>query len=364
MSKKELFDYCIGNPPYQDSTSVNNRAGAIYPYFYDVAGKISKKYILISPARFLFNTGLTSKDWNTQMLNDKHLKIEYYNQNSSEVFANTDIKGGVVIVYQDASQDFGAIGEFIPNEQLRNIAHHFNPDLKKNLPCIMYGGRSDLKFNDVFLSKYPDTPSILLKAIQDKHPNAVKLSPNEEYEIKSSTFVTLSSVFITKKPNDEQKYYKLIGLVNGKREYRWIEKQYLSPRYPEHNNVDKYKVLIPESNGSGEFGEALSTPIVATPYMSSTPTFISLGSFNSHEEADNALKYIKTKLVRTLLDIKKKTQHNSTPNWIFIPIQNFSPSSDIDWSKSIHEIDLQLYKKYSLNDDEINFIETNVKEMS
>ena len=47
-----------------------------------------------------------------------------------------------------------------------------------------------------------------------------------------------------------------------------------------------------------------------------------------------------------------------------IPLQDFTPASDIDWSKSIHEIDLQLYKKYGLSDEEINFIETHVKEMA
>lgn len=142
-----------------------------------------------------------------------------------------------------------------------------------------------------------------------------------------------------------------------------LEKEYLTPRY-EDNNIDKYKVLVPESNGSGTFGEVLSTPIVAEPYVSSTPTFISIGKFNSEVEAQNMLKYIKTKLVRSLLGILKKTQHNAAGNWAYIPLQDFTPASDIDWSKSIHEIDLQLYKKYGLSDEEINFIETHVKEMA
>jgi len=38
-------------------------------------------------------------------------------------------------------------------------------------------------------------------------------------------------------------------------------------------------------------------------------------------------------------------------------------SSDIDWTKSVHEIDLQLYDKYGLSADERNFIETHVKAM-
>jgi len=38
-------------------------------------------------------------------------------------------------------------------------------------------------------------------------------------------------------------------------------------------------------------------------------------------------------------------------------------NSDIDWSKSIPEIDKQLYKKYSLSAEEIDFIEKMVKPM-
>lgn len=47
-----------------------------------------------------------------------------------------------------------------------------------------------------------------------------------------------------------------------------------------------------------------------------------------------------------------------------IPLQDFTDKSDIDWSKSISEIDQQLYKKYGLVDDETEFIESHVKEMN
>ena len=49
--------------------------------------------------------------------------------------------------------------------------------------------------------------------------------------------------------------------------------------------------------------------------------------------------------------------------WKYVPIQDFTPSSDIDWSQSIADIDKQLYKKYNLTPEEIDFIETHVKEM-
>lgn len=52
------FDFVIGNPPYQESKTTNNKSEAIYPFFYDAAIKIAEKSLLITPARFLFNAGL------------------------------------------------------------------------------------------------------------------------------------------------------------------------------------------------------------------------------------------------------------------------------------------------------------------
>lgn len=75
------------------------------------------------------------------------------------------------------------------------------------------------------------------------------------------------------------------------------------------------------------------------------------------------MKYIKTKFARTLLGVLKITQDNSKSTWKHVPLQDFTSSSDVDWSKSVQEIDEQLYKKYGLSDDEIEFIETHVKAM-
>ena len=74
------------------------------------------------------------------------------------------------------------------------------------------------------------------------------------------------------------------------------------------------------------------------------------------------LKYIKTKFFRTMVGILKTTQH-STTTYKYVPIQDFTPESDIDWSKSIEEVDKQLYGKYNLSDKEIAFIEEKVRPM-
>ena len=102
------FDVVTGNPPYQENLE-NTSDAAVYNYFYELAEKISPVYCLISPARFLFNAGNTDKNWNQKMLSDKHIKVEYYEQNSSKVFANTDIKGGIAVLYRNKNKEFGKI---------------------------------------------------------------------------------------------------------------------------------------------------------------------------------------------------------------------------------------------------------------
>ena len=87
------FDFCIGNPPYQDETIGENKGFAppVYDRFLDSAYEIADKVEMIHPARFLFNAGSTSKKWNEKMLNDPHLKVKYFEQDSSKLFSNTDI---------------------------------------------------------------------------------------------------------------------------------------------------------------------------------------------------------------------------------------------------------------------------------
>ena len=66
------------------------------------------------------------------------------------------------------------------------------------------------------------------------------------------------------------------------------------------------------------------------------------------------------KFARAMLGVLKVTQDNKKMVWKYIPLQDFTDKSDIDWSVSIANIDKQLYKKYRLSEEEIAFIENNV----
>ena len=90
---------------------------------------------------------------------------------------------------------------------------------------------------------------------------------------------------------------------------------------------------------------------------------MSMGNFADEAEATNCLSYVKTRFVRALLGVLKTTQDITPAKWKYVPLQDFTSASDIDWSQSVADIDKQLYKKYGLSDEEIDFIEKNVKEM-
>ena len=86
-------------------------------------------------------------------------------------------------------------------------------------------------------------------------------------------------------------------------------------------------------------------------------------AFNTEKEALNFIKFLRTKFLRILVSAKKITQHATSRVYQFVPMQDFTENSDIDWSKSVSEIDQQLYKKYGLDDKEIAFIESMIKPM-
>lgn len=117
------FDFVIGNPPYQDETLGDNKGYAppVYHKFLESAYEIGETVEMIHPARFLFNAGSTPKQWNERMLKDPHLKVLYFEQDSSKVFNNTDIKGGVAITYHNKSENIGAIGTFTAYKELNEM---------------------------------------------------------------------------------------------------------------------------------------------------------------------------------------------------------------------------------------------------
>lgn len=343
-NEKMKFDYIIGNPPYQDETVGNQKAFAppIYNKFMDEAYKIADIVELIHPARFLFNAGGTPKEWNQRMLEDPHFKIIFYEQDSSKIFVNTDIKGGVAISYRNRQVNVGAIGTFTSFSELNSILRKVRDNKQFSSLSNIISNRGLYRFS---------------KIAYDEHPE--EMNKITDSRIGASAFERMSALFTEEKPNDGHEYIQIFGLLQGQRVYRWFNKEYFN----EVKSFSSYKVFVPAANGSGALGEVLSTPLIGQPLIGHTETFISIGNFQTEVEANACLKYIKTKFARVMLGVLKITQHNSPEKWKYVPLQDFTVNSDIDWSQSVAGIDRQLYAKYGLDEREIEFIETHVKEM-
>lgn len=343
---RRRFAVVAGNPPYQiDGMNKGDRDPPIYHIIMDGAYEIAPCVSLVTPGRFLFNAGQTPKIWNEKMLADKHLKVVRYAQKSDAFFPNVDIKGGVAITYRDENATPGPIGTFTTFDELNSILKKVL-DVERGKPMLdtIVSSQGIYRFSDKFLSDNPEIASDLA-------------NKGTGTKIISKEFETMPQVFLTARP-DGADHIELIGRLNDTRVSRFIRREWLD----DCDYLDKYKVLVPEANGTGAIGEVLSTPMIGEPMIGSTDTFISVGQFSTSIEAENCMKYIKTKFARTMLGILKITQHNTKSTWRYVPLQDFTSESDIDWSCPIPEIDKQLYDKYGIVDYK-NFIESVIKPM-
>ena len=200
--------------------------------------------------------------------------------------------------------------------------------------------------------------------MHNEHPNIKKeslLSKGNEYLLASNVFNKLQNiVFFETRPDDGDEYVRIYGIANYSRKYMWIKKKYIK----NEQSWNKFKIILVAANGSGQINtQIISKPVIGEPMVGYTQSFISVGMFADKTEAENCLKYIKSKFVRTMVSVLKITQNNKKSVWFYVPWQDFSNNSDIKWDCDIKEIDNQLYKKYKLTNNEINFIESNVKAM-
>ncbi|NBI41751.1 N-6 DNA methylase, partial [[Haemophilus] felis] len=246
LGDKMKFDVVVGNPPYQESAKgESTKDMPIYHHFYELAEKIATQYCLISPARFLFDAGSTDKKWNQKMLNDEHLKVVYYNQKSDEVFAGTDIKGGVAVLLRDTTKKYNPIGIFTVFEELNSIIHKVEKLTDKTLDEIV-SNRGQYRYTDAIYEDYPEE----MKQISDRR-------------IASNAFQKLPHLFTDEKPEDGEEYVQIFGRFNNNRAYKWFKKRYMT----EPNTFSKFKIILPKANGSGAIGEVLSTPLIGTPLI-------------------------------------------------------------------------------------------------
>ena len=346
-------DIIIGNPPYQDDAVGEQKTynGPIYNHYLDCAYIISDVVEMIHPARFLSNAGSTPKAWNKKMLEDKHLMIASFHQNAKELFDDLQLTGGIVVTYRDNKKKFSPINVFMPYSELESICNKVT------------SFRNFKSMSDIVVSR---TAYRFTELMHIEHPEAMgQLSNGHPYDVSTNIFERLPHIFSDVKPSNDKEYISVLGRYKNKRTVKYIKRNYIRPVV----NLDNYKVFLSKADGAaGQIGNPIpariiGTPEIGLPGMGNTESFISIGKCKDEYEVNALFKYISTKFVRALLGALKTTQDITPEKWKFVPQQDFSEASDIDWSLSVEEIDALLYKKYNLSDTEIRFINEKVQAM-
>ncbi|HFI0177554.1 TPA: Eco57I restriction-modification methylase domain-containing protein [Streptococcus suis] len=343
---KVKFDVVIGNPPYQESDGgAQASASPIYHKFVELAKTLNPNHIsLIMPSRW-YTGGKGLDNFRAEMLSDVTIRDLYDFPNPDEVFPNTNIRGGVCVVHWDSDWN---------NQK----------DLTRVI--TMEGGKVAAEVQrrlaeddvDIFIRDHRIL-NILTK-IEATHQHKGKISeiasPRKPYGF--------SGFFI----RDKRFYADASGLTNpvvcyGKGAVGYVERAEITTKT---EWIDCWKVLTARANNIGtELNDDNFNTIIAGPGTICTETYIVLGADLdlTEQQAHNLSNYMKTKFARLLHATAKSSQDAARTTYKFIPLQDFTSHSDIDWSQSIAELDAQLYRKYRLSDDEIEFIESKVKEM-
>lgn len=346
LSTTMKFDFVIGNPPYQEM-SKNKMTRSIYPDFVRSSQAIGQIVSLVMPARWMSGENgpyRETQHFIDEMLKGDHLQSFHLYPNSSDLFPNVDIKGGVCFFVWNRAYSCDRVNYTITE----------NGAYKKVL--------TSFRIAENLIIRFPELISILekTKAISTIYLNTWVSSRNP-FGFISDLFTKnkegVSRISEEKQQDDD---YLVHGLLKNKRVIRYIPNSALKKNI---HIAHSYKVFLPRANGSGVFGEVFSTPMIGTPMMICTETFLQIGVFDNCTEAENLLKYVKTKYFRTMVGIKKTAVFNYKECFTFVPLQDFTAASDIDWSRSVAEIDRQLYAKYGLSAEEVAFIEEKIKPM-
>lgn len=348
-NKKESvmkFNAVVGNPPYQisDGGGTGDSAMPVYNYFIDAGKNLDTQYIsMITPSRWMKGgKGLSS--FRSQMISDERLSLIIDFANANDCFYGIHIDGGVSYFLWDKSHT-GEL-DYIYND-LDGTVFETHRLLKNDV--------SDTVIRDF------RQQSIVGKASNCKKFSEIVSSRNP-YGIGADIFNKedkYAGVLFSDPTDDMCLIYGVKGIKGGaKRVTGYVNKDIIKT---EARGLDKYKILF----GKAYMTTSTTPPalIYAEPNTACSETFLQIGPFDAKTEQQNCGKYIHTKFFRALLFFNRSSMNISNTTFALIPLQDFTDKSDIDWSKSVAEIDQQLYKKYNLDDSEIAFIESMIKPM-
>lgn len=327
------FNAVVGNPPYQVMDGgAGVSAKPVYNIFVDIAKDLKPTSMsMIMPAKW-YTDGKGLGEFRETMLNDKQISKLVDFTDSRECFETVDIAGGVCyFLWQYRHSD---LCEFVSKHQGKSTS-----------------SIRDLSADESFI-RHMEAVTII---------NKVSNMSEKFYSCRVST----------QKPFGLRTYVKPLETGDIVLKYNKGKGAYDS------NLITIGKEMIPQwkvtiscltAEHAGQTDKQgrkriLSSLDMLMPNEICTETYLVVDAFDSQEEAENLTSYLKTCFVRFLIAQLASTQHLSKEKFAYVPLQDFTPKSDIDWNQSIPETDRQLYKKYNLSEDEVAFIEKMIKPM-
>lgn len=342
---KMKFDVVLGNPPYQISDGgAQASAKPIYQYFVKLSNELTNHYSsLIIPSRWYVG-GKGLDDFREDMLNDNHIKELHDCLTPEDIFPNTNIRGGVCYFLRDFNyNNINGLVKVVTHES-NNIIYEINRSMKiNNAEVFIRDGRAKNIIDKIVKHEFES----ISKNISSRKPFGLDGNFAKSSKYHKTDDQLLNYVYCYSK-----------GLKIGYVE----EKDVIS-----HTEwINKWKVFIPRANNIGtELNDDNLNSFVGQPNYICTESYLVVGANLDLDSvsAKNLEKYLQTKFVRYLHGLLKGSQDATSKTFGLVPTQDFKNNLDIDWSKSTHEIDVQLYRKYNLTEDEISYIESKIKEM-
>ena len=343
------FNAIVGNPPYNEmdgSGASDDAANPIYQHFIRISKNIHPYYMsIIMPSKWMVGGKVILKSFRKEMMEDLHIEKMYDYENDREIFPTSHNDGGICYF-------------------LWNSSHNGNVDYCfKSLQGELVQTNRKLKIesNDIVirdLRRY----SIISKMNRSKSFKEI-VSLTQPFGIRKDLFNKpenyTDSNLNTEHFENSVRIYGVKGIKGGaRRTSGYILKTSVKKNV---EWINKYKIFFTTSYSTNALNPP--APILGAPNDICTETFLVIGPFDKKEEQVYCLKYIDTKCFKFLLYCGRGTMQVSQDVFRFVPLQDFTSQSDIDWSVSIPEIDEQLYEKYGLSDDEIAFIEKMIKPM-
>ena len=319
------FDVVIGNPPYQSEKN------SIYQLFMELGSDISNTVCLI-----------TRNNW----FNGKAFKHTREHMMS---------EGGFSII-----KDYPIIGDVFSNVQVAVASFLWKRGYNGSTKYIRIENNKEILTQDLNIDKFIIYKSDIAKSIIDK--TTTNSNWTDIYNTRSYPFMDQRKRYSLDRSKVKTEEYNVGILANGE-DTKYTKLEF----FTNTSEVKSYNVIcgvIINEAFENRKGNALTNIQLLEPYMVSSESFSLIASFNTKEEAERCKTYIKTQFVRFMCNQTVNNRSNVTDNTFqFVPLQDFTSTSDIDWSQPLQNIDQQLYKKYNLSDEEINYIEKTIKPM-